>query len=389
MKELREMSIDEIKDALKEILDKIDAAAEGGEIDILEEKSNEYIEELERRDAEKKELEKREAQRKNILDIVNKNGTEIRKGEMEKMAEIRTFAIDTPEYRKAYLKKLQGKDLDAEERAAMTASAAIPTETMNMIVGKLDVVPLIAAVDVMNIPGNVSFPAEGTINNASWVAMGTASTDSADALSSISLAAYKLIKTVTITADIKAMAVPAFESWLTDRLANKIQFAVDAAILVGTGTNQATGILTTQTGMATGTFTKSAMSYKDLMNIIAALPTEYTANASFVMPRALFYGEVLGMTDTTGNRVVVADAQAAGKFNVLGYPVIVDDNCTADNVIFGDLKEYKFNFAQAIEVTADDSTEFRTGNRVYRAMCLADGKVANPKAFAVYTRASS
>lgn len=387
MKELREMSIDEIKDALKEILDKIDAAAEGDEIDILEEKSNEYIEELERRDAEKKELEKRETQRKNILDIVNKNGTEIRKGEMEKMAEIRTFALDTPEYRNAYLKKLQGKDLDAEERAAMTASAAIPTETMNMIVGKLDVVPLIAAVDVMNIPGNVSFPAEGTVNNAAWVAMGTASTDSADALSSISLAAYKLIKTVTITADIKAMAVPAFESWLTDRLANKIQFAVDAAILVGTGTNQATGILTTQTGMATGTFTKAAMSFKDLMNIIAALPTEYTANASFVMPRALFYGEVLGMTDTTGNRVVVADAQAAGKFNVLGYPVIVDDNCTADNVIFGDLKEYKFNFAQAIEVTADDSTEFRTGNRVYRAMCLADGKVANPKAFAVYTRA--
>ena len=388
MKELREMSIDEIKDALKEILDKIDAVAEGEEIDKLEEKSNEYIEELERREAENKELEKREAQRKNILDIVNKNGTEIRKGEMEKMAEIRTFALDTPEYRNAYLKKLQGKDLDAEERAAMTASAAIPTETMNMIVGKLDVVPLIAAVDVMNIPGNVSFPTEGTVNNAAWVAMGTASTDSADALSSISLAAYKLIKTVTITADIKAMAVPAFESWLTDRLANKIQFAVDAAILVGTGTNQATGILTKQTGMATGTFTKAAMSYKDLMKIIAALPTEYTANASFVMPRALFYGEVLGMTDTTGNRVVVADAQAAGKFNVLGYPVIVDDNCTADNVIFGDLKEYKFNFAQAIEVTADDSTEFRTGNRVYRAMCLADGKVANPKAFAVYTRAS-
>ena len=383
------MSIDEIKDALKEILDKIDAAAEGEEIDKLEEKSNEYIEELESREAENKELEKREAQRKNILDIVNKNGTEIRKGEKEKMAEIRTFAVDTPEYRDAYLKKLQGKALDAEERAAMTATAAIPTETMNMIVGKLDVVPLIAAVDVMNIPGNVSFAVDGTVNNAAWVAIGTAATDSADTLSSISLAAYKLIKTVSITADIKAMAVPAFESWLTDRLANKIQFAVDAAILVGTGTNQATGILTTQTGMATGTFTKSAMSYKDLMKIIAALPTEYTANASFVMPRALFYGEVLGMTDTTGNRVVVADAQTAGKFNVLGYPVIVDDNCTADTVIFGDLNEYKFNFAQAIEITADDSAEFRTGNRVYRAMCLADGKVANPKAFAVYTRAAS
>ena len=253
------------------------------------------------------------------------------------MAEIRTFALNTPEYRNAYLKKLQGKDLDAEERAAMTASAAIPTETMNMIVGKLDVVPLIAAVDVMNIPGNVSFPVEGTVNSASWVAMGTASTDSADALSSISLAAYKLIKTVTITADIKAMAVPAFESWLTDRLANKIQFAVDAAILVGTGTNQANCILTTQTEWHS-TFTKRAMSYKDLMKIIAALHS-LSLPRSFVMHAHYFMARSWNDRHNR-NKSVVADAQQQKVVNVLGFSICCD-NCTADNVIFGDLKEYK------------------------------------------------
>lgn len=40
-------------------------------------------------------------------------------------------------YRSAWLKNLQGKDLTAQERAAVTASAAIPTETMNMIVHRL------------------------------------------------------------------------------------------------------------------------------------------------------------------------------------------------------------------------------------------------------------
>ena len=220
--------------------------------------------------------------------------------------------------------------------------------------------------------------------------MGTAATDSADTLTSVSLGAFKLIKTVEITADVSAMAIDAFESWLTTRLANKLQVAVDAAICIGTGTNQASGILKSGAVTNTGTFTKAGMKFKDLMTILAALPTQYLPGASFAMPRALFYKEVLGLEDTVGGRVVVADAQAPAKFNIMGYPVIVDDNITQDTVIFGNLMEgYKFNFAQAPIVTSDTSVGFRTGSTVYRVMALADGKVVNPDALCVFTRATA
>lgn len=53
----------------------------------------------------------------------------------------RTFAPDSEEYRSAWLKNLQGKPLDAEERAAITATAAIPTQTMDRIVSTMDLVP--------------------------------------------------------------------------------------------------------------------------------------------------------------------------------------------------------------------------------------------------------
>lgn len=339
-------------------------------------------------------------ERKSLLDAIEKrqklrkevaegSGVVLRSFASEKV-EDRTFGIDTIEYRDAYMKMLQGKPLNVEERAAVTASAAIPTITMNKIVGKLELVPLIAAVDVTYIPGNVSYPVEGTVNAASWVAMNTAATDSADTLTAVSLGAYKLIKTIEVSADVKAMAIDAFEVWLVNRLANKLQVAVDAAILTGTGTNQATGILKAGEITQTGTFTKGGMKYKDLMTVIATLPTQYLPGASFVMPRALFYGEVLGLEDTSGNRVVVADAQAPAKFNILGYPVIVDDNCSPDTIIFGDLREcYKFNFAKAPEVTSDDSIGFRTGSTVYRAMALADGKPVNKTAVCVYTRATA
>ena len=323
---------------------------------------------LEERDAINADIEARNK----LIEKVKDTETTIKRFEEETSEmEERTFTIDSLEYRNAWLKNLQGKELDAEERAAIGASAAVPTETMNKIIGKLELNPVIAAVDVMHFAGGLTLPVEKTINAANWVAMGDAATDSADALDSITLAAYKLIKTVEITADVRAMAIPAFEAWLVARLANKIEVAVSAGIIAGTGKSQATGLNTITAD--TFKWTKAGMKFKDLTTMIGALPAEYASSATFVMTRSVFYGQVLGMETTAGDRVVVADAQSPAKFNILGYPVIIDDN--AKGIIFGDLFEgYKFNFASDVEVKADESVAFRTGSTVYRAMCLADGK---------------
>lgn len=304
--------------------------------------------------------------------------------------EQRTYGADTPEYRSAWLRNLQGRDLSAEERAAVTATAAIPTTTMNKIIARMELTPIIQAVDVTYIPGNVTYPIEKTVNGVSWVDMGTAATDSADALDAVTLGAYKLIKTVEITADVMAMGIDAFEDWLVARLGNKMSVAVAAAIAAGTGSNQATGLTKSGEITQTGTYTKAGMTYKDLMTILATLPTQYMANATFAMPRAVFYSDLLGMTDSNGNPVVVADVQSPAKFNILGYPVILEDNFPKDNIVFGDLFEgYKFNFAMAPTVESDKSVAFRSGSTVYRVMALADGKPADKKGLCLFTRAAS
>jgi len=293
------------------------------------------------------------------------------------------FAINSPEFREAFLKHLQGKELTAEERGAVTASAAIPTQTMNQIVGALELNPLIAAVDMTQIPGYVTYPAESSVASASWLDMDAASTDSADALAAVTLGAYKLIKTVEITADVEAMSIDAFETWLVARLANKIEKALDAGILVGSGTTQATGIATTKE-TADGTFKRSGIKWGDVCTIMGALPGEYHNNASFVMHPSFFFGKILGMVDTAGQRVVVNEPQAARKFNLLGYPVIIDGNCNTEDILFGDLKAYKLNLAKGIEIKKSEEAAFRTGSAVYRAMTLADGKLANVNAIVRY-----
>ena len=295
------------------------------------------------------------------------------------------YEVNSPEFREAFLKNLQGKELTAEERTAVTASAAIPTQTMNQIVHTLELNPLIAAVDFTQIPGNVTYPAENSINEASWVAMGDASTDSADTLQAVNLYAYKLIKTVEIGADVEAMSVDAFESWLVARLANKIEKALDSAILNGGGadSSMATGIKVTKSAQD-GTFTRAGITWKQLTEIMGKLAPQYHANASFVMSPTLFFGKVLGMVDSQNNRVVVNDPQEPRKYNILGFPAIIDGNAGTEELYFGDLKAYKLNLAKGVEVRKSEEAAFRTGSAVYRAMCLADGKLADSSAIVRY-----
>ena len=380
--ELNEMTMQDVKARLSAIESEIEAANEVEAVNTLAEEKRNLLD----RKAELKDLAERKADAK-AIESREITGNKIE--ENTKMEEKRTFAIDSVEYRDAFLKKLQGKELDVEERDAVTATAAIPTITMNKIIGILERSPLVAAVDVTYIPGNVTYPVESSVGDASWVAMGSASTDSADSLTSISLAAYKLIKTVEITANVAAMAIDAFESWLVERLGNKIAKAVDAGILNGGGSTsgQCLGITKTK-ATQDGTYTQTKIKWSDITKIIGTLKTEYLPNASFVMNRNLFFNKILGLENSQGNPIVVIDPQAPAKYNLLGYPVIIDDNSTTGDILFGDLKAYKFNFAKAPEVTSDDSVAFRTGSRVYRAMALADGKLADANAIVRFIEAT-
>ena len=381
--ELKEMTLQDVEARLASIDGEIEGATEVEAVNTLAEEKRGLVE----RQKELKDLAERKADAQKIAQGIEPG--KLHEEEI-KMEEKRTFAVDSVEYREAFLKNLQGKELDAEERAVVVATAAIPTITMEKIIGIIENTPLVSAVDVSYIPGNVTFPAENTINDAAWVAMGTAATDSSDTYTSVELGAYKLIKTVEIGADVQAMAIDAFEAWLVQRLANKIAKAIDAGILNGGGSTsgQCLGIAVSKSTQD-GTYTKNTIKWSDITKIIGTLPTEYHPNAKFVMNRNMFYTKIMGLQTSQGAPVVtLIETQSPIKYNLLGYPVIVDDNCTSGDILFGDLKAYKFNFAKAPEVKSDDSVAFRTGSRVYRAMALADGKLGDLNAVVRFIEAT-
>ena len=353
---------------------------EGATTKELEERANE----LEAIKAELKAREERAAAEEALRqEVAAGNDPVVREFKMEAK---KMYEVNSPEYRDAFLRNLQGKELTAEERTALAGGTyAIPTKTMNEIIHRLELNPLIGAVDVTNIPGYVTYPKETLVNDANWVDMGTAATDSTDTVGYFTLGAYKLIKTVEITADIDAMSIDAFETWLVDRLVNKIEKAIDAGIIAGGGSasGQCEGITKTKS-THDGTFSRGGITWKQLTAIMGKLASEYHPGASFVFNAEYFFKNVLGMVDSQNNRVVVLDPQGPVKYNVLGYPAIVDSNLTSEHILFGDLKAYKFNFGKAIEVRKSGEAEFRKGSQVYRAMTLADGKLGDENAVVWY-----
>lgn len=365
--------LNEIEERLSAI--RADLESDDADIDALTEETNHLI-------VERNKLLEQQTRRRGLLSqIANMDGGET----IASPQAARGYNVESAEYRAAWIKNLQGR-ASAQERAAVEASGAIPTVTLNKIIGTFAEYPILSAIDMTYIPGNVTYVVEGANNDAQWLPMGTEATDAEDAVTTVTLAAYKLIKTIEITADVSAMAIDAFEAWLVQALNDKLAAAVARAVLNGTGSGQATGILADGAVAVSETY-NVPLTWESLMKMLAKLPTKYARNASLCVGRSIFYGAILGMEDSTGNRIVVADAQAPGKFNVMGYPVIIDDNA-GDSILFGDFKQYKLNFAQSPQVSTDRSVGFRSGSTVYRVMALADGKMADKNAIVVFTRAA-
>lgn len=294
---------------------------------------------------------------------------------------------DSAEFRSAFLKNLQGKDLtEIEKRAMVTSSnvgSVIPTQTLNKIVEKLKQVAVIfPMVTSLSIPSNVTIPVEDTVTDASWVAEATASTDGADVTTgSVALGAYKLIKTLEISAAVEAMSIDTFEDFIVNQLGNKVKIAIDLAILKGNGTTQAKGIVNSITAITTAATT--GWTYDDVLALLSGLSTMYASNAVILMNRKTLYGQIAKIKDDVKRPIFVASAEDGFAGKIMGYPVKTYDAMDDNQIIFGDFSYYYFNTVKPFAIEKDASVGFRSGSTVYRAMALCDGKVALADAFVV------
>lgn len=322
-----------------------------------------------------------------VLDTFKKTDiTDKRSADFEYMEREELFS--TPEYRSAFLKNLQGKNMNEVEQRALTtgtssAGAAVPTTTLNLIIQKLQQTSaLFSQINVTYIPGNLALAVANAKNAASWKSEGDDGTPGDDTVVKVNLAGYELIKLVEISAAADAMTIDAFETYIAGEIGRQLSIAVEYAIVNGDGDGEPTGIIPGITWNTTNSVTYvDSVDYDDIMDVMALLPTMYHQNACFCANRKTLFGQIRKIKDADGKPIFAYNAQDRAAMTILGYPIILDDYIPDDTILFCDHSYYYMNFSKSPEISSDRSASFKSGKIVYRGLAVADGKPALAEAF--------
>ncbi len=294
----------------------------------------------------------------------------------------RADVLATAEYRSAYFKTMQGRELNEEEKRSITSAAgsggaAIPTQTMDEIIGQVKDTPgILNLITLLNIPDLISLPKENVVNDAEWLSEDGDSTPKDDSLTNITLSAYKLIKTIKITAKLSEMSIGAFEKWVVNTLTKKMRAACRKAVFSGTGVNQPTGLSksTWNTSNSVTVAANASLTYENIVDADALLSEDYSPEAVWVMNKKM-KAQVAKLVDEKKRPLFERAIEQGIAGYLLGYPVVLESQVPDNEAYLGDWKSaYVMNFSKAIEIASSKEAGFMSGSTVYRSLALVDGK---------------
>ena len=234
-----------------------------------------------------------------------------------------------------------------------------------------------AGVTTLNgLSGNVSIPRQTSASTAYWVGEGSDVTESQQAFDQVNLTPKTIGATTDYTRKLLLQTSISVETMVRNDIAKQIALALDTAAIYGSGSsNQPTGITNT-TGIGTSTVT-GVGTFPELI----AMETDVAvANAD---QGALKY--IVNATARGGLKSVKKDA-GSGEFvfannEINGYPVIVSNQLTNNDCLFGDFSQLIAAFWSGLDLTVDPYAMSKSGSIRIVALQDVDFGVKQPTAF--------
>lgn len=375
--------LQEIEQRLSAIREEMNA--DGANLDALNSEVDSLISE---RNAIRTEVEKRKG-------ILNKIGSgALGSGEpIAQPEEQRSFDVSSPEYRSAFFKKLRRLELtETEKRAfssgASSAGAVIPTQTANEIIKKLKQhAPLLGEITLLQVAGNVKFAIENAKADAAIHTENATITAGTDTFTTVTLGGYEIVKLVQISDTVSTMSIDAFESWLTDMLAEKIGEKIGVCLVNGTGASEPAGVASATTWGDTNSITVTkagSLTAANVQALIGLLDGVYDANAKFLMSKKTLFTDFMPLQDNSKNSIVTVEGK---DYFVYGYPVMLESNVAIHEAYLGDFKKIVGNLSEDIVVKSDFDID--TNSNKFLGVALFDSKVADSDAFVKLAKAAT
>ena len=285
------------------------------------------------------------------------------------------------EYRNAFMEfVLRGTAIPKELRADANTltndvTSVIPTHLVNQILEKFDNVGMILPlISKTSYAAGVEIPTSSVKPVATWVSEGAGSDRQKKTTGKITFAYYKLRCEISMSMEVGTMALATFEAKFVENVAKAMTYAIENAVVNGTGSGQPTGILTA--AVPEGQTLTGALSYAKLSEAEGVLPVEYETGAKWCMNKKTF-AKVLGMVDQNGQPIARVNygINGAQERTILGRDVVVSPY-VADNLAFMfDFADYVLNTIYDMGISKKQ--DWDTEDLLTKAVMSVDGKVVD------------
>lgn len=387
------MTKKEYLDKRNELLAEADSLLNAGKTDECKAKQTDIVTLDNQFSDEMKELANIAALKDNQT-ITNLETKSVEIKEAKKVAEINEVKnniidADSPEYRVAFLKNLQGKKLTPIENeytvSPNTAAGIVPTSTSAMIFDSMTkIAPMLNEIQLLRVPGNLRFAVQGVRTAAASHAEGVLITPDADTIVSVTLGGFEFTKVVRISATVQAMGIDAFEAWIVKIIAEELAVTIDNEIINSPTTTG--GVIDGPAGgwvdgVSQITYVPGVgLTNANILAFMALLPSAYHFNAKFLMNNATFFTQVLGMEDANGEPLHKNAIAADGVKRIYGKEVLIDDNVAANEAYFGDFKKVVGNLSSDVRIDRSAESGFLNNSIDFRGTAIFDCDVADPAA---------
>ena len=297
------------------------------------------------------------------------------------------------EYRKAFMEfVVRGTPIPAELRAdantlTSDVGSAIPTMLVNQIIEKMESVGMILPlVTRTNYAAGINIPTSTVKPVATWVAEGASSDRQKKTTGVISFSKFKLRCEISMSMEVSAMAISAFETAFVRQVSEAMVKAIEEAIVSkNAGTTTPKGILA-ETPAAGQALTANALTYAKLVEAEAALPEAYEGGAVWAMSKKTFMA-FIGMVDDQKQPIARVNYGIGGRPEriLLGRPVVLTGDYLPSfsaSLSDGDIFAFIFRFEDYVLNTVYDmgiqrKQDWDTEDLLTKAVMSVDGKTVD------------
>lgn len=306
-------------------------------------------------------------------------------------------------YDEVFAKAMKGETLNTAEigiydavnienaytHTAENTPVVVPETVVDEIYGLIgEDYPFFGDARKLEIRGKVSIPRHTAIaeGDAAWYDEATETGDEKNAFDAIVLNGCELSKAISVSWKLQKMATPAFLSYISTELAERMNAALGAGVAQGQGPTdgthpEPTGVVTQlkKTGTQVVSYTGEP-TYANITEAISKIHSKlYTGSAVYANQKTI-WTVLANIKDANGLPIFIPDASLGGVGMMFGLPVKADAGFKDGEVLIGNAaKGYIVNENEAMSITMDNRAKARTTD--YVAYLITDGGVADERAF--------